>query len=656
MAGLLLYLFTRLVALDKFPVYFFTDEAVQTMSAVDLISQNFRNNLGEVLPTYFENGGQYNLSLSVYLQLIPALLPRSVWLTRAVPAVISLVVPLCMGMALKRFFKNRLWWLAPLLFSVLPAWFLHSRTAFETSLGASMMALFLYFYLDYRLQNPKHLPLALAFGALAFYAYSPLQLVVVLAGFGLLIIDLRYHWQHKHDLLPAILLLFLLTLPYIRFRLTHPQALQDHLRILRSYWVSDLTLLQKMGAFASRYARAFNPIYWFFPDQGDLIRHQFKGWGHMPVFLLPLVLLGLAAAIKFRKGPACRIALVALFTAPAGAALADISITRLLTMLTPLTLLAAMGLEMVLEFFSKTKRLQKTLLWLTFEALAGFSLWLPWEAVRNGPTWYSDYGLYGLQWGGQELFDQIAAYKEENPEAVILLSPSWANGTDVIARFFMGDPLPIQLGTVEPYTLYKKDLDKNTLFVMTPEEYDWIQTTGKFQDIEVLKTLTYPNRDPGFRFVSLRYADDIDAILAQEAAERRKPQTATLTLLGKEVQASYSLLDINEIYQAFDGDEATLIRTFEANPLVIELTFTDPVQIERITALIGNTASQADLELVSPQGESSQHRVEIGAQDAIRPLTVDLAEAQSVQTLIFSLTSLNEGEPAHVHLWELILE
>ncbi|KUK70414.1 MAG: putative membrane protein [Anaerolineae bacterium 49_20] len=92
--GLVLYLGTRLIQLDKFPIYFFTDEAVQTMSAVDLLARGLRDVSGRLLPVYFENGGQYNLSLSVYLQLIPALLPRSVFLTRAVQAVISLAVPL----------------------------------------------------------------------------------------------------------------------------------------------------------------------------------------------------------------------------------------------------------------------------------------------------------------------------------------------------------------------------------------------------------------------------------------------------------------------------------------------------------------------------------------------------------------------------------
>jgi len=62
--GLMLYLLTRLIHLDKFPIYFFTDEAIQTMSAVDLLARGLRDASGRLLPVYFENGGQYNLSLS----------------------------------------------------------------------------------------------------------------------------------------------------------------------------------------------------------------------------------------------------------------------------------------------------------------------------------------------------------------------------------------------------------------------------------------------------------------------------------------------------------------------------------------------------------------------------------------------------------------
>src|SRR5690349_9952238 len=59
------YLLTRLIGLTQFPIYFFTDEAIQSMSMVDLIDHGFRDLSNVWLPTYFRNGDYYNLSLSV---------------------------------------------------------------------------------------------------------------------------------------------------------------------------------------------------------------------------------------------------------------------------------------------------------------------------------------------------------------------------------------------------------------------------------------------------------------------------------------------------------------------------------------------------------------------------------------------------------------
>ena len=72
--ALLVYLSTRLIGLLDFPIYFFTDEAAQTVLAADLVRDNFKNEDKTFLPTYFKNGGQYNLSVSVYAQVIPYLL------------------------------------------------------------------------------------------------------------------------------------------------------------------------------------------------------------------------------------------------------------------------------------------------------------------------------------------------------------------------------------------------------------------------------------------------------------------------------------------------------------------------------------------------------------------------------------------------------
>ena len=437
--GLMLYLLTRLIHLDKFPIYFFTDEAIQTMSAVDLLARGLRDASGRLLPVYFENGGQYNLSLSVYLQLIPALLPRSVFLTRAVPAVISLVVPISMGLALRDFFKARLWWAAPAFMAAVPAWFLHSRTAFETSLGVSMFSLFLYFYLCYRLKNRRYLPWAFLFGALAFYAYSPMQLVVVLTGVVLLGVDWRYHWADRKGLLRGLAVLVLLAAPYVRFRLQYPEALGQHLTQLQSYWVSSQSLGAKIGEFFRRYLHGFDPTYWFLPNSSDLIRHQMKGMGHMRLISLPFVLLGLGAAVRRLKDPAWRVVLIALLTAPAGAALVDVAITRLLVMVVPLGYLALLGMEQVVAWLIQ-KHSQLVARWvgvglaLLWATLAGT---MTVDALKNGPTWYEDYGLYGMQWGGETLFDEIKRFMQDHPEKEIpMIHVTGTNGKGSVSSMF----------------------------------------------------------------------------------------------------------------------------------------------------------------------------------------------------------------------------
>ena len=657
--GMLLYLATRLIQLDKFPIYFFTDEAIQTMSAVDLLARGLRDVSGRLLPTYFENGGQYNLSLSVYLQLIPALLPRSVFLTRAVPAVISLAVPLTMGLALRDFFKARLWWAAPIFMAAVPAWFLHSRTAFETSLGVSMFSLFLYFSLCYRLKHRRYLLWAFLFGALAFYAYSPLQLVVVLTGLVLLAVDWRYHWADRQGLLRGLAILALLAATYVRFRLQYPEALSQHLIQLQSYWVSSQPLGVKIGEFLRCYLHGFSPAYWFLPNSSDLIRHQMKGLGHMRLISLPFGLLGLIAALRRMKDPAWRVVFVALLVAPTGAALVDVAITRLLVMIIPLGYLALLGMEQLIAWLAQ-KHTQLAARWVGvgFALLwTALSVSMTADALKNGPTWYEDYGLYGMQWGGETLFEEIKAFMQAHPDKEVHLSPSWANGTDVIARFFLGDPLPIQMGTIEPYTLYQLPLDEQIVFVMTPEEYGWIPTTGKFTDVEVLQCLPYPNGKCGFYFVTLRYIDGVEEIFAREQTERRKPEQAELELLGQKVRVSYSPLDIGDIAQVFDGDPKTFIRSFEANPLEITLSFSQPVELRGVSVLIGNAASRLVVEVTSPDSQTPlEFSAEIGSQEAYRTLAVPFGKALQVQSLCLRLYDLAQSEPGHVHLWEVSLQ
>jgi 4-amino-4-deoxy-L-arabinose transferase-like glycosyltransferase len=160
---------------------------------------------------------------------------------------------------LRDFFKLKHWWIATLVLSATPAWFLHSRTAFETVLMVSFYGAGMYFYLKYRYDTPKSLYPALVFFGLAFYSYSPGQVVVVLTGLLLLVADFRYHWANRQVTIRAVGLLLLIVLPYLRFRWEHPNAIEEHLANLNSYWLSPMPLKEKVFPILPRIPVRFEP-------------------------------------------------------------------------------------------------------------------------------------------------------------------------------------------------------------------------------------------------------------------------------------------------------------------------------------------------------------------------------------------------------------
>ncbi len=55
--AMLVYAFTRLWEITRFPIYFFTDEAANPLFAESLIANGFKNAQGILFPIYFEVAG-----------------------------------------------------------------------------------------------------------------------------------------------------------------------------------------------------------------------------------------------------------------------------------------------------------------------------------------------------------------------------------------------------------------------------------------------------------------------------------------------------------------------------------------------------------------------------------------------------------------------
>ncbi len=655
----LMYIATRLVALDAFPIYFFTDEAVQTVLASDLLRDHLFSYDHEFLPTFFKNGAQYNLGLSVYWQMLPTLLlGKSIWVTRGAAALATGIAALSVALLLKHIFRSLSPWMGVLFLSITPAWFLHSRTAFETSLAVSFYALFLYFYLMYRCHNPKYLFAAVLAAALTFYAYTPARVVIAVTLFLLLLSDFRYHLRHKWIGISSLALGIILTLPFLRFLLAHAAENAWSMRLLGSYWVMDLPLLTKLGMYAQKYLAGLNPLYWYFPNGVDLARHVMLGYGHLLTLTLPLGALGVALALWRIKCPEWRALLCAILAAPTGAAMVEVGITRVLFMVIPLAFLTALALEEIICYVcSRWKNLpQKAILAGCFLLLCAVNVGMLADALIHAPTWYADYSLTGMQYGARQLFAAVADTLRDDPRIHLIVSPTWANGTDVLARFFFDDPLPYQLGTAQEYYRKVGNLTPQTQFVMTPEEFAAIPRQ-KFAEIRVVKTLLYPNGRPGFLFVQLQYKQDIAAIIAAERAAHEQLVEDTVQIDGQPVRMLHSRADIGKPQDVFDGSLTTLFRTDALNPLKIQLIFPSPRRIHQVSLQIGGVPTA-----VRVQGWDADNRplfdLRQSAGEAINPrlLTVNLGGEYPVETLWLEVRNVRDNEEGNVHLWEVTLK
>ncbi|MFN8482759.1 MAG: hypothetical protein U0768_06905 [Anaerolineae bacterium] len=655
--ALVVYAITRFVALPQFPIYFFTDEAIHPVLGTEMIARGFRDAQGRLFPPYFQNGQYWNLSLSVYLQGIVAwLLGKSIVVTRGVSALVSLSGVIAVALALKLVFRIRYWWVSVFVLATIPAFFIHSRTAFEVILMVSFYAWFLFFYLLYRYRNPLYLFPALIFGAMTFYAYANGQSVMAVTGVLLLISDFRYHLRNPKLIIPAAVLLVVLALPYVRLRQEHPEAMMSQLRILDSYLFRDMTPQAKATEFLRRYGRGLSPTFWFLPGQEDLIRHNWKGLGNLLWVTLPFWIIGIILSFRYFKQSAYRVLLIATLAAPFGASLADIGILRTLAFIVPASMFITLGIDWLLGLW-RSPRAYAIGSASVFIVGAILSFGMLREALVNGPTWYDNYGLYGMQWGAQQIFGMLPEYLREHPNTRVNVSPSWANGTDIFLRFFMPGENRVQLTSIDGFITDKGALDPNALFIMTPDERQRAVDSKKFEPLQIEQVIPYPDGKDGFYLAHLKYVPNIDAIFEAERLARRKPITEAVTINGETVTVNHSVFDSGRVQDLVDGDAFTLARGREANPLLVEFVYPSARPITRFAGDFGSMDFELKISLYAD--DNAQPSVTTKQFRGLPPdphieFALDNPPPQ-VQKVRMEIKDLGAGEPTHIHVRELTL-
>lgn len=657
-AVVLFYLFTRLYALNAYPIYFFSDEAIQATTAYDFLQSGLRDNFGTFLPPFFRNADRWNLSLSIYIHSVSvALFGVSIFVTRATSVVVSVLAVVAVMLTLRLFFNVRLWWAGALVLAAMPAWFTHSRTAFETVMMVAFYACFLCSYLMYRYRSPRYLPLAVLFGAATFYSYTNGQGVMLVSGGLLFLVDIRYHIQQRRALLLGILLAALLALPLVRFFQLQPDGVSEQLRLVDSVWTRDIPTAEKITTFLGNYFTGLSPLYWFTPNSIDFERHRMKDIAHVPTILFPFALIGFVACIRRWRSPAHRVVLIAMLAAPFTAAFSGIFVTRTLAMVVPLALLITLGLDEAVEWL---RRRAPRIPYAPAVAalLVALNLGTMRAALVDGPTWFSDYGLHGMQWGTEQLFTVIPPLLEESPDTRLLISPNWSNNADIFLRFFLDERQRerVRFGTIDPYANYKQEIDPHLVFVMPPDEYQRASTDPKFVISEPQQIIPYPDGRPGFYFVHARYSDTADAIFAAEIAERRRLREGSAAYAGQEITIRHSLLDGGSLPDLFDGDPFTLIRGFEANPFILELTLPEARSINEIALTVATMDFSVTTVVTGADSIVRTYEQRFTGLPPDPQVVIALPDAPpQVRAISLTITDLKAGDRANIHIRELAL-
>jgi len=122
------------------------------------------------------------------------------------------------------------------------------------------------------------------------------------------------------------------------------------------------------------------------------------------------------------------------------------------------------------------------------------------------------------------------------------------------------------------------------------------------------------------------------------------------------VQVRCSLLDIGESFVLFDGNPDTVARTLEANPLVVELTFSQPRDIRGLSVIIGSATMRVTVYLYAqPDAPAVQQTQTLSGSVAAPEDSIEFDQTYPAQIVRLEFYDLEQGEPGHVHVWEITL-
>lgn len=357
----------RFYAVAEVPHGLYIDEVSIGNNAYAILTRGVDEH-GKRFPLWFAAFGEYKMPVYIYsVAMAMAVLGKSELAVRlpsllagtlTIPVVFLLLKELIPGN------KKHTFLLVPYIASFLLAitpWHIHfSRGGFEATVALLLCMTALYFFVVFlTTKNYLLFTLCTAFLALTTYTYNSYRLLALLLFCFLLGSAFIKRLDKKSLILFGLIPFLLFLLPLMQFSLSAQGAERfNQISLLNSYKGKPFTeqITKLPIEFLNNYLRYFSLEYLFATgDQNG--RHGIPGMGLLYRIELPFLLVGAFALLQRKKDIFFQLVVLLLLLSPLAGAMTIPSphALRSLSLVIPLTIMVALGIEQVIDTVSKVK-------------------------------------------------------------------------------------------------------------------------------------------------------------------------------------------------------------------------------------------------------------------------------------------------------------
>jgi len=533
--------FFRFWRLAKYPTSLSIDEVAVAYNSYSILKTG-RDEWGNFLPLAFRSIGDWKPPVLGYL-MIPAIAVFGLneFGTRFTEAFFGVLTLPFVYLLIKQIAKNEKVALLTTFSLAVSPWHLQvSRMTHEAVLALFWVIVGTWLFLISLEREKKWYWLAAIFFSLSLYTYHAERVFTPIFVFGLVVIFRKELMRDRRDVVPAVILGILLSLPFVKIMLgPEGQTRATHIFIDRDFLLNfqlhkkgeNLTFLEKVfdnnlllifNFWVKRYLNYFDFSFLFFKGI-KLTLPEAPDSGVMYLFELPLLLMGIWQIFIKRKFLTKKYYLLVIFWLLAGPLAASFSnneqhAARSLTTLPIPQFLVGVGMLFLIE---EAVRLGKRKSFLIFlgSAIIIFISFIYYIDLYylHFPVHYSEFWDYGLKEAAQFAWEHQKDYKE------IVFDPAF--GTK--GPYIIGTPYLYVLfyGKYEP-SLFQKDprrqersdsvdfanftfrsiywpkdrFKRDTLFIGSP----WALSREELGSAKILKEISFQNGVVGFLIVETK--------------------------------------------------------------------------------------------------------------------------------------------------------